>query len=286
MSEEYDEKLTDEVIKLGLDLGIDKIGIADAERAEEPPHGHGDPQNIVRGAKVAISLVMAYPDGTIDCDHTDDLIHGGVYVHTQNALYQELSRIALHIAKFLEKKGYNATPIAPELPRDEKRFVGAISHRFIAQLAGLGEIGHSNLFLTKEWGPRVALATVVTNAPLKTGEPDLIDRVCLKCYECVERCPSGAISRDNYPPYNFNLNKCFWGIQGWVRLTKVEAPPKDWVEARPTALIMVPKYEQKYPQIKEYQEWIERMGDFPYCSICMQVCKVGKKAKIKKEDNR
>ncbi|MHA1831376.1 MAG: hypothetical protein ACTSWR_07595, partial [Candidatus Helarchaeota archaeon] len=77
MSEEYDEKLTDEVIKLGLDLGIDKIGIADAERAEEPPHGHGDPQNIVRGAKVAISLVMAYPDGTIDCDHTDDLIHGG-----------------------------------------------------------------------------------------------------------------------------------------------------------------------------------------------------------------
>ena len=286
MAEDYDEKLTEEVINYGLELGADKIGIADAERAEEPPHGHGDPQYILKGAKAAISIILAYPDGSIDCDHTDDLIHGGVYVHTQRALYEELSRISLKIAKFLERKGYNAAPIAPDLPRDEKRYAGAISHRYIAQLAGLGEIGISNLFLTKEWGPRVALATVLTDAPLKTGEPDLIDRVCLKCYECVERCPTGAIERDNYPPYNFNLNKCFWGIQGWVRLTKVESPPKDWVEARPTASIMIPKYEQKYPQIKEYQEWAERLGDFPYCAICMQVCKVGIKAKSKKEDIR
>ena len=286
MSEDNNEELTQQIIDLALELGADKVGIADTERAEEPPHGHGDPQNIIKGSKTAISIIMAIPDGTIDCDHTDDLIHGGVYVHTQHLIYQELDRIALKIAKFLEKKGYNATPITSNMPQDEKRYVGTISHRYIAQLAGLGEIGHSNLFLTKEWGPRVALTTIVTDAPLKAGEPDLIDKVCLKCYECVERCPSNAISRDNYPPYNFNLNRCFWGVQGWVRLTKVESPPKDWVEARPTATIMIPKYEQKYPQIKEYQEWADRLGDFPYCSICMRVCKVGTKAKSKKEDNR
>jgi ferredoxin len=286
MSEDYDKELTQEVIALAEELGADMVGIADTERAEEPPHGHGDPQNIIKGAKAAVSLVMAFPDGAVDCDHTDDLIHGGVFVHTQQILEEELSRIALKIAKFLEKKGYNATPIAPELPRDEKRFVGAISHRYIAQLAGLGEIGQSNLFLTKLWGPRVVLATVITDAPLEPGEPDLIDKVCLKCYECVERCPSNAIGRDNYPPYNFNLNRCFWGVQGWVRLTKVEAPPKDWVDARPTAMIMVPKYEAKYPQIKEYQNWADRLGDFPYCTVCMRVCKVGTKAKSKKEENR
>jgi epoxyqueuosine reductase len=281
------EELTKAIKELTLSLGADKVGIADATLAEDAPHGHAHPNNILKGAKAAISIVLAYPDAAIDCDHTDDLIHAGVFVAVQHNMNAELTRIALGIAKFLEKKGYNATPIAPDVPgRDEKRWAGTISHRYIGQLAGVGEIGQSNLLLTPEWGPRIQLATVLTDAPLIEDGPQLIDKVCKKCYECCEKCPPRALARENYPPYNFNLNRCFWGVDGWARLTKVEEPPKDWVDARPTALIMVSKYAQKYPQIQEYQDLATRMGFFPFCNECQRVCKVGLNAKSKKVEQR
>ena len=118
------EELTKQVKELALNLGADKVGIADATLAEDAPHGHAHPNNILKGAKAAISIVLAYPDGAMDCDHTDDLIHAGVFVAVQQNMNAELTHIALGIAKFLEKKGFNATPIAPDVPgRDEKRWM-------------------------------------------------------------------------------------------------------------------------------------------------------------------
>ncbi len=277
-----DQELTKKIKELAIELGADKVGIADATLAEDPPHGHGNPSSIMKDAKTAISIVVAYPDGAMDVDMTDDLIEGGAYVNTQRALNQDLQRMTLKLAKFLESKGFKAVPLAPELPRDEKRWTGVISHRYIAQLAGVGEIGQSNLLLTPEWGPRVQLATVITNAPLVVDGPVLIDKVCKHCNTCVEKCPPRAISAENYPPYNYNINRCFWGVNGWYRLTKVEEPPKDWVDARPTAMIMVPKYERQYPQIKEYQDLTARLGWIPLCAECVIHCKVGKDAAEKR----
>ncbi|MFX1449544.1 MAG: hypothetical protein ACFFCM_01805 [Promethearchaeota archaeon] len=277
-----DEELTKKVKDLALELGADKVGIADATLAEDPPHGHGNPSAMMKDAKTAISLVLAYPDASFGIDMTDDLIMGGIYVATQEFMNNELSHIALKLARFLEKEGYKAVVVSPELPRDEKRWAGAISHRYIGQLAGVGEIGQSNLLLTPEWGPRIQVTTVISNAPLKVDGPKLIDKVCKHCNTCVEKCPPRAIGAENYPPYNFNINRCFWGVMGWYRLTKVEEPPKDWVDARPTAMIMVPKYERQYPQIKEYQELESRLGWYPLCAECVVHCTVGKEAAEKR----
>lgn len=282
---EWDEALTQEVKKFAIDVGADKVGIAESELAESSPHGHCSPSKIMKDAKAIVAFCLKYPDAALECDMSDDLIHGGVFIATQRAMNDELMRISLKITKFLENKGYDATPLAPDIPRDEMRWAGALSVRYIAQLAGLGEIGASNLLLTPEWGPRVQLACVVTSAPLKPDGPQLLGKVCKKCFDCAELCPTRAISREKYPPYNFSLNRCFWASLGWRRLTRVEEPPKDWVDAKPNALIMVPAYSKKYPQIRTYQEWHERLGDFPYCAVCMAVCKVGKESarKTKKE---
>ncbi|NHI91789.1 MAG: epoxyqueuosine reductase [Candidatus Lokiarchaeota archaeon] len=276
------ENITEEIKKLALELGADKIGIADAELAEDPPHGHGEPLKILPGAKAIIAIAVAYPDGVFECDKTDDLIFGGSYVATQKMIEEEIRRISLKLAKILEKKGYQAAPLTPQLPRDEKRWTGVLSLRYIGQLAGLGEIGQSNLLVTPEWGPRIQMGAVVTDAPLEADGPVLIDKVCKHCNQCVEKCPPRAIAGDNYPPYNYNINRCMWGVNGWFRLTKVEEPPRDWVEARPTAQIMIPKYERQYPQIKEYQDWEQRLGFIPLCAECVIHCTIGKKAAEKR----
>ena len=65
---------------------------------------------------------------------------------------------------------------------------------------------------------------------------------------------------------------------GWYRLTKVQEPPLDWIQAKPNASIMIPKYEEKYPQIRLFENWTNRLGDFPQCNVCLAVCPVGKQA--------
>ena len=61
-----DENLTKKIKEIALEYGADKVGIADAELAEDPPHGHGEPLKILPNAKSIISIVVAYPDGVFE----------------------------------------------------------------------------------------------------------------------------------------------------------------------------------------------------------------------------
>jgi epoxyqueuosine reductase len=62
-----------------------------------------------------------------------------------------------------------------------------------AVLAGLGWIGKSRMFVSKEHGPRLRLRGVLTDADM--GEPCevLSDDSCGECAECIKACPVGAI---------------------------------------------------------------------------------------------
>lgn len=65
-----------------------------------------------------------------------------------------------------------------------------------AVLAGLGWIGRSRMFVSKDHGPRLRLKGILTNADM--GEPCRVigDDSCGECEECMKACPPGAISRD------------------------------------------------------------------------------------------
>jgi ferredoxin len=276
---EYNEELTEQIKKIVKKLGADKVGIAKASLSFKPPHGHADPHNLVEDPKAYISFAIKIPDSICEANNEDDLVQAGGFITVQNKLHGKISQMALQIAQFLEKLDYNAFPTSP-IAFDESKNIwpGVISQKHIAQMAGLGEVGQSNLFLTPEWGPRILLGSVLTDAPLKPDGPKLVDKVCLKCNACVQACPTRALGAENYPPFNFDLNRCLWGVQGWYRLTKVEEPPEDWTTAKPNAKIMVPKYEKKYPQIAVYQQQSQRLGNYPFCQECLIACKIGKDA--------
>jgi epoxyqueuosine reductase QueG len=80
----------------------------------------------------------------------------------------------------------------------EKYKWGDISQRHAAVLAGLGELGLNNLLLTPEYGPRVRIGSIITDAPLVADKP-FSEVLCPgkqnpgKCNLCIKSCPYGAL---------------------------------------------------------------------------------------------
>jgi len=71
------------------------------------------------------------------------------------------------------------------------------SHKSAATRAGLGWIGRSSLLVTPEYGPRLRLASILTNAPFKVGRP-IIEDGCSKCRLCADTCPYKTINNINW----------------------------------------------------------------------------------------
>lgn len=92
--------------------------------------------------------------------------------------------------KSIEQAGFATwtPPISKNLPG----LLGDFSHKTAATSAGLGWVGKNALFISKEFGCGVRLATVITDAPLNPGKP-VTESQCGKCKECIEACPYGAI---------------------------------------------------------------------------------------------
>lgn len=61
--------------------------------------------------------------------------------------------------------------------------------------AGIGQVGRNGFVIAPEFGPRVRLAVVTTNAPLMADEPSpvTVGEFCKTCTRCAELCPAGAI---------------------------------------------------------------------------------------------
>ena len=112
------------------------------------------------------------------------------HYRTANAL---LDNIAFRLSRALEKAGFSAFPVAASQSLGKNNpYRGVIAHKTAAVLSGLGFVGKSGLFLSTEYGSKVRLATVLTNAPLQSELP-VIENGCGDCQICQKVCPAGAI---------------------------------------------------------------------------------------------
>ncbi len=77
---------------------------------------------------------------------------------------------------------------------------GPFSHRHAATRAGLGEFGYNNLLLTKEFGARQRLNSIVTDAEL-VPDPLIEEPICLrdKCNLCLKACIMSCITMRDDP---------------------------------------------------------------------------------------
>lgn len=138
-----------------------------------------------------------------------------LYFHHYRQVNYALDRAALDIALFLEGAGFASTAIpASQIISRKPAGRGHISHKVLAQSAGLGWRGRNNLIVHPEYGSRLRLASVLTEAQVGP-EPSEIPFSCGSCRACISVCPAGAIKER---PEDFDLIACAAKLSQFARL--------------------------------------------------------------------
>ena len=113
---------------------------------------------------------------------------------------QALGRIGLAVADALRREGFRAKALSPNGVYEPgsnvaKGLIPAFSHRYAAVAAGLGAIGWSGNVMTPEYGARVYLSSVITDAELEPDRP-LEENPCNRCNIYLKACPGVFMSWD------------------------------------------------------------------------------------------
>jgi len=217
------DSYTKEVKKKAIGLGADLVGVADVEPLKQLKL---NPANLLDGFVTALSIGVRLPQSVFEqiTDHPTPL-YSNVY-QTANRMLDE---IGFRTAMVLERDGWKSVPIPASQVLDRKHWYGAISHKAVGRMAGLGWQGKSLLLVTPRYGPRIRLATVITSAPLTIDGP--VKNRCGKCTRCRDACPVGAIkgvgTREHYKTRNsaLHLTRCAEKlVNEFSRLPDVGAP--------------------------------------------------------------
>jgi epoxyqueuosine reductase QueG len=226
--EEFDEnKLKQKII----DWGADVVGFADLKNFVSDELA-SVPNAISIGVRLSDQIIKGIRKGPTM-----------IYAYNYQITNSLLNEIALKTTNYLQKLGFNALPIpASQNPRKAKVL---LYHKTAATCAGLGWIGKNALLIHPEFGPRLRLVSVMTDAPItKFGKP-ITQSKCGKCRSCVKACVVNALKGVN-----------------WTRGMDIN----------------------EYFAINKCQKQIDKnraVLDRPVCGICISACPVGLTKKVK-----
>jgi epoxyqueuosine reductase QueG len=175
-------------------MGIAKVGFTSMERIAT----RKEVAKRSKGMRSAISLLWEIPpEAAYDRSPIDryyaKMLEG-------RALMDHAAR---EVADLLRSLGFDALPVTSEFLSDPQAVVGQVSHRDVAYRAGMGWIGRSTLLVTPEFGPRVRLITVLTEADLHADSMPMASQ-CGDCRRCVDQCPMKALNVSSSARYPGN----------------------------------------------------------------------------------
>lgn len=122
--------------------------------------------------------------------------------------HQRVSKIANKIVKYIEQDGYEAIVLDVSGTNPKLNLKKPFSNKASANISGIGWLGKNNLLTTKEYGPRLTWATVLTNAPLGEFAGRPMESLCDDCDMCVKACPGKAIVNLPDPQKSYSPQKC------------------------------------------------------------------------------
>ena len=187
-------KLTsNDVIQISKDCGADLAGIAGAEtlNAFPPdPRWPQTPERMSPDAKSVIVLALRVPVASFRTREPEP------YQMMNMMINRRLDKIARRVSEKLEKSGYFGLVMNNNSTDWELKSgtYGHLSLRHLAVEAGMGTLGLGVNFMCVEYGPRVNLAVVVTDAELEPGTP-MTEQLCIGegCSRCLYACPTDAV---------------------------------------------------------------------------------------------
>jgi epoxyqueuosine reductase QueG len=214
---------TKEIKGKAVAFGASLVGVADAEPLKALKL---NPPDLLAPFSRAVSIALRLPAAVFEqIDDRPTPLYASVY-RTANRILDE---IAFRTAGVLQADGFDGLPIPASQVLDRKKWYGAISHKAVGRMAGLGWQGKSLLLINPRYGPRIRLVTVLTNAPLKADRP--LKNRCGDCTSCQDACPVGAIkglgTDDRYGSRNqaLHFSRCAEKlVNEFSKLDEVGAP--------------------------------------------------------------
>jgi ferredoxin len=119
----------------------------------------------------------------------------------------DIDDIARRIVRNLEDRGVGALNPAMAFPMEMDNFPERgwiVSHKRVAEAAGLGRMGIHRSLIHPKFGSFVLLGTVLIAAEVEAAPEPLDFNPCLKCKLCVAACPVGALKPDGF----FDFSAC------------------------------------------------------------------------------
>ena len=192
-------------------LQVDLIGVTSVDKSPELEEKATiflpTARSVVVFAKQTYREVIALLDSSKEAGAAEP---GEVLSAHASYIYGRLNRAVHDTADLFSEEGYRSIPLCatPNFITDQ-RFVRALfSYKHAAVLAGLGTMGRNSLLITPEFGPRVRLACLLTEAPLEETPPIQKD-LCISCNSCIRECPAQAIQEPELgQPYTLNRFAC------------------------------------------------------------------------------
>jgi epoxyqueuosine reductase QueG len=186
-------KLKKSITRIAKQSGANIIGFAPVERWEQYHHTKPPyfPQNIFPFTKTVIVFGVQILLPMLET--TPSIVYSELYNTTNRYLDELAYKLAVylnglgHRAVFFPRDGYGDISVLVKKPE------AAFSHVIAACYAGLGTIGYNHTLLTREYGPRVRLVSVLTDAEIAPDE--MIEKsLCIKCELCKRCCPTSAFT--------------------------------------------------------------------------------------------
>lgn len=191
-----DIKDLDELLK---DIKVDNISVVSLDDWKDTPFRE-QTCTLLPGAKSVIVMAMEVFMETVNQLTSKaivgDLALRDLYLANSDVIEGHLDWEGYKLIKELHNRGYKALLLPAGSPYDARFLKGPLSYKNAAEAAGMGIIGWHSLLITPEYGSRVRLACILTDAPFASSAPLDMENPCIKCGgACIKICPAKAIKK-------------------------------------------------------------------------------------------
>ncbi|MFQ5850591.1 MAG: hypothetical protein ACE5JU_08380 [Candidatus Binatia bacterium] len=187
----------DIITRQGRGLGLDLVGFASTRSLEEKVPDRYRPFRIAENMRTLIVVAKRSNSGFVVVHHS------GTKQFWGGRIIKRIDETCVKLAEFVESYGAVAFPVSSLMvDMGEREGIdlcpagqGSPLLKAGAVAAGLGTLGLNLMLLTREFGPRVYLGGVLTDAEVEPGKP-LTRDLCLgleECGRCAVICPAKAI---------------------------------------------------------------------------------------------
>jgi ferredoxin len=269
--------LKTELAAFAREIGVDSIGIADVDAYSAVVPNGQEPSYLADGMRSIVVITKHILSGAVALE---DVSTQSLNSHLA---LDDAGELVFQIAEWLEDRGHIGLPVNPEYGDSDlvKSGGGLLDLKYTAEFAGLGHVGLNLNFLTPEYGSRVYLAALLTDAEL---EPDtqLEKELCpgLSCGRCAVTCPMEAIPLEAAPGAHVDSYKgldqksCSQGAMR-ISIRSLFRVLRQLVES---------ERELNIDEVLDESYWKDfwiatnsKRGAFAACFECMYVCPVGSK---------